>query len=66
FHNVDMNKGGVVVALGTLGITHYSQFQNFQATKLEEDGMKRAHAWALISSYKRVEKHLKSSHPRRQ
>ncbi|KNZ61221.1 uncharacterized protein VP01_1434g1 [Puccinia sorghi] len=61
-----MNEEGVVVALGELGITHYLQFQNFQATELEEAGMKRAHARALISSYNRFERQLKSSHPRPQ
>ncbi|KNZ52162.1 hypothetical protein VP01_366g7 [Puccinia sorghi] len=63
FSHMDMNEGGVVVALGKLGITHYLQFQNFQATKLEEARMKRAHARALISSYQRFEQHLKSSCP---
>ncbi|KNZ54742.1 uncharacterized protein VP01_2869g1 [Puccinia sorghi] len=29
FAHVEMNKGGFVVALGKLGITHYLQFQNF-------------------------------------
>ncbi|KNZ57722.1 hypothetical protein VP01_2088g1, partial [Puccinia sorghi] len=37
-------------------------FQNFQAAELEEAGMKRAHAWALVSLYKQFEHHLNSSY----
>ncbi|KNZ45348.1 hypothetical protein VP01_821g3 [Puccinia sorghi] len=32
-----------------LGINHYTQFQNFNYCKLEEAGIKRAHARALTS-----------------
>ncbi|KNZ52696.1 uncharacterized protein VP01_347g6 [Puccinia sorghi] len=45
FAHVDQNSGGILTALAQLGITHYTQFQNFQATKLEEAGMKCAHVW---------------------
>ncbi|KNZ48238.1 hypothetical protein VP01_5808g1 [Puccinia sorghi] len=54
---------GVVVALGELRINHYSQFQNFQATELEEAVMKRAHDRSFISCYKLFEPHLKSTDP---
>ncbi|KNZ61538.1 hypothetical protein VP01_1386g1 [Puccinia sorghi] len=38
----------IILALGELGINHYSQFQNFQE-ELEEAGMKRANSKTLIS-----------------
>ncbi|KNZ61267.1 uncharacterized protein VP01_1429g2 [Puccinia sorghi] len=41
------------VALTELGINHYSQFQNFQESELEEAGMKQAHDRALTSSFKK-------------
>ncbi|KNZ60515.1 uncharacterized protein VP01_1542g4 [Puccinia sorghi] len=63
FAHVDFHHGGVTVALGELGINHSSQFPNFQASELEEAGMKRAHARALISCYKKFECHIKSTHP---
>ncbi|KNZ62751.1 uncharacterized protein VP01_1226g5 [Puccinia sorghi] len=62
FAHVDQNSGGISTALAKLGVTHYTQFQNFQAAELEEAGMKCAHAQALVNLYKQFERHLKSLH----
>ncbi|KNZ55823.1 uncharacterized protein VP01_2572g1 [Puccinia sorghi] len=62
FSHVDQNSGGILTALDKLGITHHTQFQKFQAAELEEAGMKRAHARALVRLYKIFERHLKSLH----
>ncbi|KNZ46130.1 hypothetical protein VP01_752g5 [Puccinia sorghi] len=42
--------------------TDLTQFQNFQASKLEEAGMKGAHARALKANFKQFEQNLKSYH----
>ncbi|KNZ62901.1 uncharacterized protein VP01_1209g3 [Puccinia sorghi] len=52
FAHVDQNSGEIMTTLDALGITHYTQFQNFQAAEFEEAGMKRAHAQVLVSLYK--------------
>ncbi|KNZ45058.1 uncharacterized protein VP01_852g3 [Puccinia sorghi] len=50
FTHVGPEFRGISTALAEHGITHYTQFQNVQAAKLEEAGMKRAHAIQGVST----------------
>ncbi|KNZ60570.1 uncharacterized protein VP01_1535g2 [Puccinia sorghi] len=67
-HFAHVNPANLVIqwALDDLGITHYSAFQNFKATELEDTGIKKGHARSLTGSFNCFERHLKTRQPRGQ
>ncbi|KNF05319.1 hypothetical protein PSTG_01533 [Puccinia striiformis f. sp. tritici PST-78] len=61
FTHVNPSLDQVREALNQLSITHYTSFQDFTATELEDAGFKKAHARALTASIGRLERHLKKT-----
>ncbi|OAV86102.1 hypothetical protein PTTG_12293 [Puccinia triticina 1-1 BBBD Race 1] len=59
FCHVDVNCEQVQNALLEYGITHYAEFENFQAQEFEDVGVKRSHARSLVNNIKKYERSLK-------
>ncbi|KAI9619476.1 hypothetical protein H4Q26_014238 [Puccinia striiformis f. sp. tritici PST-130] len=47
-------------AFDTLGISHYTDFENFEVAELQEAGLKLANARALKMNMKKYARHLRS------
>ncbi|WAR61791.1 hypothetical protein PtB15_12B482 [Puccinia triticina] len=65
FTHVDPDCPKLQEVLDELGINHYSKLYNMQSEELEEAGLKKADARALISNLKKYEHHLKKNRARR-
>ncbi|WAR54144.1 hypothetical protein PtB15_3B656 [Puccinia triticina] len=59
FTHVDPHCPKLQEGLDKLGINHYSKLYNMQSEELEEAGLKKADARALISNLKKYEHHRK-------